>query len=151
MPKHTVDLGDILPRAGMINAKPFLSSARRDHQLLKQLRFADVVGKSVKKRREHRKLLDEALTGMLTTAALLAGEKTDDEEEVVPFLTFVEEVQARTPWASKMSASVFLDLFAAVLGARVAWKQNPREPFAPEEHCTTATAAQQLLDSAPAL
>lgn len=160
MPKFTVDLVDILPRAGMIvdHTKTFLSSLRRDNLLLKQLRIAGVVGNAFLKRNQYRQPMNEALTGMMTAAAerkyLRAQsedkEKTDDEK-VVPFLTFVEEVQARTTWASSMSTSLFLDLFVAVLGARVAWVQNPRQPFAPEQHSTTATAAQRLLDSAPAI
>ncbi|KAK6833283.1 hypothetical protein PG987_007977 [Apiospora arundinis] len=162
MPKFTIDLADILPRAGMIidHTKPFLSSRRRDELLLKHLRLAEVIGNAFYKRNQYREPLNAALTGMLVaaaeteqrrSAALLAGEKKTDDEEVVPFLTFVEEVQAGTPWASGMSASLFLDLFAAVLGARVAWVQNPRMPFAPEQHSTTASAAQRLLDSAPAI
>ncbi|KAK8032180.1 hypothetical protein PG990_001914 [Apiospora arundinis] len=162
MAQFTVDLYEILPRAGMVvdHTKPFLSSQRRDRLLLQRLRLAGIVGNAFYKRNQYRKPLNEALTGMLVaaaeteqlrSAALLAGEKKTDDEEVVPFLTFVEEVQARTTWASEMSASLFLDLFAAVLGARVAWVQNPRMPFAPEQHSTTASAAQRLLDSAPAI
>ncbi|KAK7934849.1 hypothetical protein PG985_000344 [Apiospora marii] len=158
MPKYTVDLVDILPRAGMIvdHTQPFLSSLRRDTLLLKRLRLAGVIGNAFLKRNEYRQPLDEALTGMMDAAAssehlrASSKEKTDDEK-VVPFLTFVEEVQARTTWASSMSASLFVDLFAAVLGARVAWKKSPRPPFAPEQHDATALAAQRLLDLAPAI
>ncbi|KAK8136102.1 hypothetical protein PG984_004042 [Apiospora sp. TS-2023a] len=127
MPKYTVDLADILPRAGMIvdHTQPFLSSLRRDNLLLKRLRLAGVVGNAFLKRNQYRQPLNEALTGMMNAAAESehlrpsSKEKTDDEK-VVPFLTFVEEVQARTTWASSMSASLFVDLFAAVLGAREA-------------------------------
>ncbi|KAK8035588.1 hypothetical protein PG993_010583 [Apiospora rasikravindrae] len=160
MAQFTVDLYEILPRAGMIvdHTLPFLSSQRRDKLLLKRFRLAGVVGNAFYKRNQYRKPLNDALTGMMTAAAAaeqqlgaqLQQEKTDDQE-VVPFLTFVEEVQARTPWASEMSASLFLDLFVAVLGARVAWVQNPRQPFQQEQHATTALAAQRLLDAAPAI
>ncbi|KAK8066791.1 hypothetical protein PG997_013538 [Apiospora hydei] len=161
MAQFTVDLYEILPRAGMIvdHTLPFLSSQRRDKLLLKRLRLAGVVGNAFYKRNQYRKPLNDALTGMMTAAAeaeqqlgaRLQQEEKTDEENVVPFLTFVEEVQARTPWASEMSASLFLDLFVAVLGARVAWVQNPRQPFQQEQHATTALTAQRLLDAAPAI
>lgn len=159
MSHFTVDLYEILPRAGMVvdHTQPFLSSVRRDTLLLKRLRLAGVVGNAFFKRNEYRGPMNDALTGMMNAAAesehlrpKSQEEKTDDEK-VVPFLTFVEEVQARTTWASSMSASLFVDLFSAVLGARVAWKKNPRPPFAPEQHSSTAIAAQRLLDLAPAI
>ncbi|KAK7954180.1 hypothetical protein PG988_014874 [Apiospora saccharicola] len=120
MAQFTVDLYEILPRAGMVvdHTKPFLSSQRRDKLLLRRLRLAGVVGNAFFKRNQYRKPMNEALTGMVNAAAESehlrpSSKENTDDEKVVPFLTFVEEVQARTTWASSMSASLFVDLFAA--------------------------------------
>ncbi|KAK8085367.1 hypothetical protein PG997_006638 [Apiospora hydei] len=164
MSTNTIQLQDVLPRAGLVidNHKPFTCRPQRDKLIVAKLRQARVIGRAFLKRNEYRGTLNAALEAMFIAAAqdnvrakltkaANDDDDDDDDDDEGGYLDFVDEVKKHVEWAQQLSSSVFLDFFTALLGARVAWNANPRQPLDPNNHSTTAKVAQALLDLEPGL
>ncbi|KAK8045414.1 hypothetical protein PG993_005438 [Apiospora rasikravindrae] len=162
MSYQTIQLHDVLPRAGFVidNHSPFTCRPQRDKLIVVKLRQARVIGRAFLKRNEYRGTLNAALETMFIAAARdnvrakLTKAANDDEDggdDEGGYLDFVDEVKKHVEWAQQLSSSVFLDFFTALLGARVNWNNNPRQPLDPNNHSTTAKAAQALLGLEPGL
>ncbi|KAK7931559.1 hypothetical protein PG985_002271 [Apiospora marii] len=158
-----VQLLDVLPRPGLIidNRKPFTVRAERDDLVFHKLQEANVIDHAFLNRRQNSSCLNRALESMFFAAAkdevraklTKAASENDDDDGEGGYLEFVDEVKKKVDWAQKLTSSVFLDFFTAVLRARVAWNDKPRYPAGnkPKDSSASAKAAQALLDIEPGL
>lgn len=108
-----------------------LPTSRRDKLLRRQLIDQGI---------ESKESVEFIILQLLFEARVLADWNTTDN-----LMDVFEYIKDKLDWASDIHVTILIQIFHAVLRARMCWLDKPVAPFDPESSCAVATRVDKLV------